>query len=747
MPYDRFMIAPINGGMQTDLKPWILPDDAFSQLNNAYIFRGRVRKRFGSRLMNSGVAQSIAQLYSRLTINIGTTDGAGNFAGTVPGTVFEIGQLFSIGTEIFTVYQTGAPGIMLDTGHSTVHTYNTTTGAVVITGATPLTAVYFYPATPVMGLITFQTALSGNDPTYAFDTQFAYQFTGGSWEILGPVPPAAGSGIWTGTDSQFFWGTTWGADTTNNLLFVVNNNPPDQIHYWNPVTVTWTKLTYQIDAVPNYLITSLILVVFKNRLIALNTTETTGIYTNRARWSAFGDPNQANGWRQDIPGKGNALDAATMEDIVSCEFIKDRLIVFFERSTWELVYTGNQAQPFTWQQINTELGAESTWSVVPFDKIALAVGNVGIHACNGSNVERIDHKIPDTVWSIHDGNTEVERVYGIRDYFAEQVYWTFPNLDTNQFSSTYPNKILVYNYKTGSWAMNDDSITAFGYFYEATQSAVTWDSLDITWDNTEITWDGTDSQALNQVVLAGNQEGFVFIVDVDMSENAPALQITNLFIGSGLVTMTVVNHNLNVTSPSSSVGDFVYLENLNGLTGPFSACYPVVFITDENMIVINAPDIYAALIAGQVYTGGGTISRLSRIDILTKQFNFYVQQDRNAAIERVDFLVDRTDQGEITVDYATSSASPQSNGLAFVAALLNRIQGDSVLETFPYALYPLEEQQDRLWHPVYLWAEGNGIQLRIYLSDEEMGNFSIATAPFQMHAMTFFTTKTRARLE
>ena len=25
---DRFMIAPINTGMQTDLKPWLIPDEA-----------------------------------------------------------------------------------------------------------------------------------------------------------------------------------------------------------------------------------------------------------------------------------------------------------------------------------------------------------------------------------------------------------------------------------------------------------------------------------------------------------------------------------------------------------------------------------------------------------------------------------------------------------------------------------------------------------------------------------------------
>ena len=116
---------------------------------------------------------------------------------------------------------------------------------------------------------------------------------------------------------------------------------------------------------------------------------------------SVGSPLDSSAWRQDLAGSGNALDASTTEAIITVEFVKDRLIVFFERSTWELVYTGNQAYPFNWQQINTELGAESTFSIVPFDKICIGVGNVGIHACNGANVERIDEKIPDTVFDIH----------------------------------------------------------------------------------------------------------------------------------------------------------------------------------------------------------------------------------------------------------------------------------------------------------------------------------------------------------
>ena len=748
---DRFMIAPLQGGLDSSIRPWLITDDSFSRLQNAYIFRGRVRKRFGSRLMNSAVTQSIAQLYSRLRINIGTTNGGtGILSGTVPGIIFDVGQLFSVGSDIFTVWQLGTPATMLSTNPAASGTFNTTTGAFTITDPSQLgVAVYWYPAQPVMGLITYQTATSQNDPTYAFDTQFAYQYNlagSGAWDILGPIPPATGSAIWTGSDSQFFWGWTWeGTSASTRNLYVVNNNPPDLIKYWNETTAVWTVLNPPINSVGNTLQTALMLVAFKNHLIALSPTINIGgtntVFTNQARWAKFGDPTATNAWRQDIPGNGNALNAATMEDIVSCEFIKDRLIVFFERSTWELAFTGNQAQPFTWQQINTELGSESTWSVVPFDKIALAIGTTGIHGCNGSNVERIDDKIPDNVWAIHSGNNSTERVYGIRDYYAEQVYWTFPNIDADPNSQVFPNQVLVYNYKTGSWALNDDSITVFGYYYAASESAITWDSLDVTWDNTEITWDSGVAQALNQEILAGNQEGFVFVIDSNQTQNAPVLQITNISLDiNNNVTLNVINHNFNVD-------DFIYIQFLNGLTGPFLPIYQIIAITDANDFIIEAPAIQTALLAAQVYSGGGTIARVSRIDIFTKQFNFYVKEDRNAMINRVDFLVDRTDSGEITINYAMSSANPQSDGVIRVAIASGAITGTSVLETSPYALYPQEALQERVWHPVYLWADGECIQLRIYLSDVEMLNYGVATSAFQLHSYCFYTNRSSARLQ
>lgn len=42
-----FLIANQSTGTQKDLRPWLLPDEAYTDLINAYIYRGRTEKKWG----------------------------------------------------------------------------------------------------------------------------------------------------------------------------------------------------------------------------------------------------------------------------------------------------------------------------------------------------------------------------------------------------------------------------------------------------------------------------------------------------------------------------------------------------------------------------------------------------------------------------------------------------------------------------------------------------------------------------
>ena len=734
MALNRFLISFVdnNSGLQNNLRPWLIADNAFAILQNAYIYRGRVRKRFGSTLMGN------TQLESRLRIRIGTTAaGTGNFSATVPGTIFAVGQMFSVGNTIFTVRQTGTPAATLSTGNATA-TYNTNTGALVITGngENPSTAVYFYPAQPVMGITQYEQTPVNDELSFAWDTQFAYYFdeTIGAWERL-----TGGTATWTGTNSDFFWAcNSQGATPNLTLLWCTNYRAADRIRYWNGATWTTPTLIYNNEGSgQNRVLTARIIVSFKNRLLFLNTVEsvngTASTFVSRCRYSGVGSPLEANAWREDIPGNGSALDAPTQEAIVSAQFLKDRLIVFFERSTWELVYIGNQVFPFVWQKINTELGVESTFSQVPFDKVVLGIGQTGIQACNGINVDRIDAKIPQLVFDIHNENGGVERVCGIRDYFPEMVYWSYPG-DARDANFPFPNKVLTYNYVNNAWGINDDSFTAFGYY----QVGRIIPPDERPYNNLKF-----------KAVIAGNQEGWVSILRIDVPNNSPSLQVTNVVInGPGSLTLTVINHNL-------SVNDYVLMQNLNGIvitnsegsiiggavgrvTGPFPQ--------NPNVITLQVLDEFEEPCTFQgVYTGGGTLARVSVVDILTKEYNFYAEQNRNAYIPQVNFLVERTLSNSINVDYfvSTGGTSIVADGMTTGSLL-----GTSVLQTYPYDvnLAPLEQVQSRLWHPVYLQAEGECIQLRLYLGPKQLFNTENIFEDFQLHAMLFLAQPTASRL-
>jgi hypothetical protein len=727
MALDKFLIAPMSTGLETDVKPFLIPDDAFSQLNNAYIYRGRVKKRFGSSYLISGTSNP--QLASRLRMIIAKTDGAGARTITAPGLKWKVGQMFSIGAEIFTVITLGVAQTMLRSVGAPACTYDTTNGQAVFTGADATTDIYFYPAEPVMGLITYQVENLNDESLFAFDTQFSYQLTATGWI-------RSGTDTWTGADYNFFWGASYrGAAADKSVLFVTNNK--DKVRYWDPVAVAWVTPDWAYNGA-EIIKSARICIPFHNRLLLMSVTETHTVapagdfeYTNRIRWSQEGNATSNTSFDDTVTGPGGGfMDATTKEAIVSVALIRDRLIVFFESSTYELVFTGNRADPFRLQQLNAELGVESTFSTVLFDRSVLGAGNVGIHSCNGAGVERIDEKIPQFVFQIANAEHGVERVYGIRDFYTEMVYWSIPVAENGV---KYPNKVLCYNYKTGSWSLNDDSITCFGYFQN--QTGITWSQLTMPWQQNSEPWNAGVHQDLYRNVIAGNQQGFTMLVEPDIGRNSPSLQVSNISTLASVVTITAVDHNL-------INGEYIAIETM---VGTLIGIFPVDKVLTTATFNIVTDDPYFSV----AYNGGTTIARVSRIDIKTKHYDFYMKQGLNVYVPTVEFYVDRTANGQIAVDVSTSSSnrSLTTDGYASHALL-----GSNIVETHPYRTLkvpadpinpytyqvPYEVTQDRYWKRFYPQASGEVIQLRLFLNGSQMVTESIAFSPFELNAMVFY---------
>lgn len=349
----------------------------------------------------------------------------------------------------------------------------------------------------------------------------------------------------------------------------------DGIRYYAQTNIgtTWVNYNPPVD-LNNVLAGALLIFPYRGYLVFLNTTEGndqgTFNFGNRARWTQIGTPYYSgpvpstpspqtidvNAVRDDLFGRGGANDAPTQEVIISAGFIRDILIVNFERSTWRLRFVNNAQNPFVWERINVELGASATFSAIPFDKGLMAIGERGITISDANDTVRIDEKIPDQIFQIRIENEGMQRVYGIRTFRTRLAYWTYPS-DINAHG-IFPDEVLVYNYETKNWAFFDDCFTCFGYFYAFND--LTWADLILPWSAyNDVAWNSGTAEADYETVVAGNQQGFVFALEQTDAPNGASLYITAIVNGVG-TTPTIF------TSTNNNLPNGTWIE-INGMAG------------------------------------------------------------------------------------------------------------------------------------------------------------------------------------
>lgn len=760
--YQPFLIANPRVGMERDIEPWLLPQDGFPDLQDCYLFRGRVKRRLSFSFLG------------RLNKKIGTTDAGGNFVFNFPVTLVNFPLPMSPAVSTFVVGATtyhdpeinGAinPVVLLTNGPG-VGTLDRATGVLTIAGGPDLTDVFYFPGLPVMGLSTFETTDINIENLVGFDTRFAYSYdsVAKKFNDFSLYHGTVNEFNWTGTDSDLFWTTNY-----SGAFWATNNVPGfqtmettttaaqgDGLRWADLDNSGWINFLPPINdpvlpADQEYLLGALMLIPYQGALIALNTWEGKNLtpgnfnrFQQRARWSGplfttpfyatvpndFQGGSNPDAWKSDVAGNGDFIDAPTNEVIVSCELLKNTLIVYFERSTWQLVFTGISSAPFLWQKINTELGAESTFSIVPFDKTVLAIGDVGIHACDTVNVERIDQKIPDEVFSIQNANKGPERTYGIRDYFNQLVYWSFPYIGTGEPANStliYPNRILVYNYVDQSFSYFNDSFTCFGY-YQSSDNLL-WQNATMTWEEASFPWVSPINQAEFPNVVGGNQHGFVEILMQD-TVNDESLFISNITIGVSDITLVVPNHNFVETTTTNPAPPYIKIVKATGTVGLTGVIYKIVNVPDENTIVIDKPPGVAG-----VFTGDGLIAPVNNINILTKRFNPWIQEGGQARLGYADFYFKKTDNGEVTInlfiDEDTSLPLPNS----------------PVVATFPESTYVNSPDrtpyiQDKLWKRAYFQDIQQLFQLQITMNEDQMTNFDISSSDIVLHGLILWSAK------
>jgi hypothetical protein len=685
------------GGLTQDRKPALLADEAFSTLENAYVWRERTKKRDGDvsigrlsraftnqSLGNSGASPWTFNIYTLLTITPETNaqiqprsvsisiatlanpfvdQGNGTLTNLTPGNSGTINYLTGSVTLITTV----------GSGHAATITFN------------------YFPALPVMGIFKRDVETIGIDATVFFDTKYAYQYVNGFQEL------SPGT-TWTGTNTDFFWAANYQGATSNlRYFFVTNNNLDlgastfDPIRYYN--NSTWTDLKPLVTAT-NTLWQCLIIIPYYGRLLCLNTWEGvtastfTGAvnYSARCRFSQLGDPtDQTNGWRQDIFGRGGFVDAPTNESIVSTAFFRNTLIVFFEYSTWQLRYLGEYGLPFIWERISSDFGAVSPYSPIVFDQGVMAVSDRGIIQANASGVSRLDEQIPEEVFGFEIQNNAPNFVHGIRDFEKELVYWNYVDETTDSVTQAFPNTVLVFNYRNNTWAKFRDNITCFGP--SQFQFGITWDSFTTLWES-NVSWDNVDDQEYVDYVTSGNPNGFITIYnnpDAATTQSvtslyAPSMAITAVDFSANPNKLTVPNHNLENS-------EIIYIQNTiwSGTDPGLDNIIYSVTIVDANNITLSRWNFtsqnYEAvnITSSATYLGGGTITLFPKMNIVGKDFNPFQGSGKQFKLSFIDFQMDSNVLSPAIVAttiqlFVNSYLGEQANLIATNQELLNSSQ-------------------------------------------------------------------------
>ncbi len=181
---EKIVVGPINGGLRNGVKPFVIDDDSFPVLINAYQWRGRIKRKRGTSLLGRlrRFFNSLSSSYNpgSTTTPLAAITGAANiltaFSLQTNGNIFPGSVTITVGANVYTdpamdgtLYLSGIP--------PSVGTINYATGAITIpseAGNSASVSFNYYPDLPVMGLEDFVLTNSQFPGTIAFDTKYSY---------------------------------------------------------------------------------------------------------------------------------------------------------------------------------------------------------------------------------------------------------------------------------------------------------------------------------------------------------------------------------------------------------------------------------------------------------------------------------------------------------------------------------------------------------------------------------------------
>ncbi len=535
MTYQSFLISNYATGFDNELQPWLLPNDAFVDLLDGFVYRGVTNKRDGY----SGFAQGKTSTYteSRMVHSLGpiamtgVIDGANTTFTATLSTPVSRGSVTVNGSNPVQVL-TDVPGIGLTgtfTGDGT-GTINYTTGSVSITFTLPPVALStvtisysFFPGLPVMGIMNFYPTNNVRQLIVA-DTRYVNRYNPIT-DRLEDLP----AGTYNNTRTDFWsWVNYQAANSAPRLLFA-NGVVGDVIQQYDGTTIT----NYAPSS-PVGTLNARQLFNIRGRLVLFQTIEAGVLFPRRIRISGFGA--NCDDFRLTAPGAGS-IDIPDNTWFFGAAFNRDDILFFTESSTWMLKYTGNDVTPFVLEKIDGSRGSGAAFSVISYLNRTMAASPRGLIISDGYQVERMDNNIPDFSFNSIDTDNFLECFSGFIDEDRD-VYTLYPSRGVVRPSAVpdgSSDRILVTNFEEDNFAIYRIPLSCMGNFQSAliiqwseltaANGYPSWDALSETFDN----WNAFPFTKATPLAIGGGHKGEIWKLNDTEGEDNP-LKIRNLVV-------------------------------------------------------------------------------------------------------------------------------------------------------------------------------------------------------------------------
>lgn len=557
MAYEPFLIAPFKVGLDTDMEPWLLPEDAFENITNAHIHHGVIEKRQGFRELAEAAETDSNYAISNIsqgdpgivTITSTTSTGGSGVANIVDGTRVQINYVVGM-TEV-----NGVQYIAQNVLGTTFELTDLNGNNVDTTGFNAYTSdgyVSVFPAERIMGIgRCFDDA--GLRDTIVWDTQRGYYFN----KTNSSLSPLDLSDIFNSGETDYVFWTTWSsvagtASSSLNRIYFTNGlqvqGGLNGLRYYSCSTpplapIPATGPTGSLFQPPinggNTINGCRFVFALKQRLFLFDTIEGGTRYPQRIRWCAPRRPGTpgafTNEWDDNVPGLGGFLDAPTSEQMVTARYLQDIIIVFFTNSIWAARPTSDPRLPIRWDKINSTRGADAKFGSLEFDRHVMGISNRGLSITDGNETRRIDDKIEDFVTDLINGD-EFPRVYMNRNFQLRRTWILYPALEA-EVGSEENDSALILDEESGAYSTYEIAMNVLGHgqtgfdlalddFPNSPTSLNPFNLPVKLEDAGEMTLQDYHSESNDELFLGGDVEGKIYEMDFGNDDDGSSINMS-----------------------------------------------------------------------------------------------------------------------------------------------------------------------------------------------------------------------------